>query len=856
MTATEQGRSDRSVRASRRLETARAELRAGLLGETPGAQLSARYSDAVEALVVDMSRAMLEDAQTRFGALGLGAVGALGRRELGPYSDVDLVLLSPAARDGEPEFDAFVRDLVHPLWDAGLRANVSVHDPQTWLAQAQDDLTLCTALLDVRLLVGHAPVFDALREEAFERFFGEQRLPFLERLRNEVTERHQRYGGTVFLVEPDLKYGPGGLRDLAVVQWCLLATHGSMDLEQLVREEQVRPRMAGLISSSRDSLLRLRAALHVAAERTQDRLVFQYQELLPPVLGLVGVGPIPDAELVRAVETAMQEYYRAARDLLRYGRRLCERCRPEAPASKAESRRLDERFAIVGGRLVHDAADSFVDTPVLALEALALARDHGVELSGTTFDAIAEAAGMPSADEMAGEPEAQRRVLDLLCSVDDMGTPTVLELCNELRLLERVVPEFGPIRGRMQHDSYHVYTVDQHTMRAIHMLKRIARGEYNKDYPLATALHLQLDDPRVLYLATLVHDTGKAEEGDQCETGAVIAREVASRAGLSPAEVERCALLVREHLTMPLLSQKRDLSDPLLIEEFANTLGAGSALEELYLLSLVDTAQVRPGNLTSWKLTLLDELYLLTSAYLRRGRLVGKQRTKRVGEPIGMPDRYYALYHLEMRRKHAELVERLIGDDRAAVLELEQGSGALRLTLVARDRPGLLAQAAAILDDHGVDIMASDIFSAPGPPAVVVDVFRIEAKEGPEHGLDVETVTAIEQALQRPLDRTMLETPPPTRPAVSWRWAPRVPTRIDFDADPAGERSIVEIETATGAEVLRRITLAFAAEGVEVLLARCNTEADRAANVFYVPHLEPEAQRRLAERLEAYLERT
>jgi [protein-PII] uridylyltransferase len=846
---------ERAVQGARRLEAARAELRQALRAGTGGAALSSRYSNAVADLVVQMSSTKLEEAQARFGPLGLGAIGALARRELGPHSDVDLVLVSPVTRDGEPEFDAFVRSLVHPLWDAGLRANLGVHEPQTWLAQAEDDLTLCTALLDVRPLLGHAPAFDALRDEAFARWFGDHREPFLERLRDEVAERHQRYGGTVFLVEPDLKYGPGGLRDLAVVQWCLLATHGTMDLVELAREEVIRPRMAALISSSRDTLLRLRAALQVAADRAQDRLVFQYQELLPPVLGLVGEGPIPDDALVRAVEAAMQEYYRAARDLLRYGRRLCERCRPETPASQIEPRRIDERFAIAGGKLTHDAADSFVDTPVLALEALTLARDHAVELSGSTFDAIAEAAGMASADSLAEEPEAQRRFVDLLCNADDVGTPTVLELCNELRLLERIVPEFGPIRGRMQHDSHHVYTVDQHTMGAIDMLKRIARGEYNKDYPLATALHLQLDDPRVLYLATLVHDTGKAEAGDQCETGAVIARTVATRVGLAPDEVERCALLVGEHLTMPLLSQKRDLSDPLLIEEFAETVGGGPALEELYLLSLVDTAQVRPGNLTAWKLTLLDELYLLTSAYLRRGRLLGKQRTKRIGEPAGMPDRYYSLYHLEMRRHHAGLIDRLLGDERAAVVELEQGSGALRLTLVARDRPGLLAQAVAILDDHGVDIMAADIFSSPGHPAVVVDVFRIEAKEGPEHGLDVQTVTAVEQALQRPLDRAMLETPPPPRRGARWRWAPRVPTRIGFDADPAGERTIVEIETAAGSEVLRRITLAFAAEGVEILIARAITEADRASNVFYVPHLIPEAQRSLAARLEAYLER-
>ncbi len=835
------------------IEQARHALRAGLAAGEDGAALLGRYSDAVAELVGQRASAAIDATAGRFGPITIVAIGALGRRELAPHSDLDLVILSrQASGDGESEFDLFVRSFVHPLWDVGLRPNVIVHDSETWLAAAVDDLTLCTALLDVRPLAGDAEMVAYLRDQAVERFFGPRRETFLRRLAEEVEDRHARYGGTVYLVEPDLKLGPGGLRDLAVVQWCLMATHGSMDIEALAGEDRVRPRLASIIASSRSTLFRLRIALHLAANRPQDRLVFQYQERLPPLLGLIGDGPIADAELVGAIELAMQSYYRAARDLLRYGRRVCERCMPERPR-EGVTRRLDERFAIVDGRLTHDGAQLFTETPILALEAIELARDQEVELSGETFDAIAEALAQPSAQRLADEPEAQRRFLDLLCHPDDFGRPPSLDLCNELRILEKLVPEFAPIRGRMQHDTYHVYTVDEHTLQAISMLKRLARGEHNKDFPLATALHLEIDDPRVLYLATLVHDTGKAGPGDQCESGAEIARTVATRSGLSPSEVERCALLVREHLAMPLLSQKRDLSDPLLIAEFAEKVRDRQTLKELYLLSLVDMAQVRPGNLTSWKLTLLDELYLLTSAHLQRGTLRGRPRSPRVGELAGMPERYYSLYHLEMRMHHQALVESLLSGDRQALLDLESGSGALRLTLVARDRPGLLAQTAAVLDDHGVEVMAADVFSAPGTPPVVVDLFRVAAKEGPEHGVDVATVTAMEHALQQGLSREALQTPPSPRRAARWRRGPRVPTRIAFDSDPSGNRTIVEVETEAGSDVLRRMTLAFAAEGIEILLARCNTEAERAANVFYVPVLSAPKRDALAERIRTYL---
>ncbi|MCA9709335.1 MAG: HD domain-containing protein, partial [Myxococcales bacterium] len=515
-------------------------------------------------------------------------------------------------------------------------------------------------------------------------------------------------------------------------------------------------------------------------------------------------------------------------------------------------RRLDERFAVYDGTLVATEPDLFVESPVLCLEALALARDHDVQISGPIFDSIAEAAGTEAAQRLCDEPEAQRRLLAMLVEPEDVGRPSALALCNELRLLERVIPEWGPIRGRMQHDSYHVYTVDQHTLNAVAMLKRIARGEHNKDYPLATALHLSLDDPTVLYLATLVHDAGKGQEGDQCETGAIVARRVAERAGLAAPEADRCARLVGEHLTMPLLSQKRDLSDPLLIAEVGDRIADRRTLTELYLLSLVDMACVRPGNLSSWKLTLLDELYLLTLGYLRRGNRVVAARVAQPDEPEGMPDRYYALYERDLRKEHFALAERLRTEQRRVLLDLRAGAGSLRLTLVALDRPGLLAHAAAVFDEHDVEVLAADVFTQPTEPAVAIDIFRVAPRDVSAVGIDPATVAAMEQALEQP--RQPDPRPPTPRPRRPWEGGLRVPTVIGFERDPAGERTIVDVQTAEAPGVLRRITRAFHEEGHEILLARCDTEAERASDVFYVAPLSEAAQERLRQRLERYLQ--
>lgn len=839
------------------LDRARAELVSNLRQGQPGGELLGGWADAVRAWVGDLVGPAVAEGQRTFGPMALGAVGALARRELGPHSDVDLVLIvgDHAVATGEdsssPEaFDAFVASVVHPMWDAGLRPNLVVHDADAWLEQAADDITLATALLDVEALAGDASLVQSLRARAYERFCGDQRVPLLSRLADEIEQRRQRYGGTVYLVEPDLKYGPGGLRDLAVVQWSLQASFGTRKMVELVADGVLRSRVASVVAESRDTLLRLRAALQLAAKRDQYRLGLQYQELVPPLLGLVPTGEVPDATLVEAIECAMQDYFRAAHDLVRYGQRIRERCLPAAHLAPSPTRRIDERFTIVAGKLHAVGAETFRSAPMLALEALALSRDHGVPLAGHTFDGIAEAAAAPAAFALADEPVAQRRMLDLLCDPNDMGNPTALDLCNELGVLERVVPEFGPVRGRMQHEAYHVYTVDRHTLEAVAMLKRIARGEHNKDFPLATALHLELDDPRVLYLATLVHDTGKALAGDQCETGGEVAHTVARRAGLSLGEVRRCAMLVREHLAMPLLSLKRDLSDPLLIADFASRVTRHS-LKELYLLSLVDTASVRPGNLTSWKLTLLDELYLLTAAYLARGRAQPRTAPGE-GEMMGLPDRYYTLYHRELRLEHGRMGERLAVEGRQALLELDTGSGALRLTLVARDRPGLLAHVAAVLDEHEVDVMAADVFTQPGLTPTAVDVFRVVAREGPEHGIDAETLTQIEQALNVEQPPDPVEPIPPRRRRKIAGLV--VPAAVSFDTDPARRRTIVDVECDVGPGVLRRMTQAFAALGIEIEIARCSTEAERVQNVFYVAALGAQLQHALGERLVANVE--
>ncbi|MFV8756336.1 HD domain-containing protein [Nannocystaceae bacterium ST9] len=850
------------------LAHARAQLRLALPEQEAGGELLCAFSERILALVTPTVAQATLAADRQFGRLAVLATGGLARRELCPFSDLDLIVLVDATLgEGDEAFAGWIRGLTHPLWAAGLRVRTIVHTRESWLAGAIEDLTLCTALLDMRFIAGDGDRVDELAAEAHQRFFGDQRAMFLQRLADDAGARQARYGTTVYRVEPDLKFGPGGTRDMATVEWALLARHAypePWDPRRAVsafRSAGAPRRVADMLAHGRDVILRMRAALHLVAGRTQDRLNFHYQEGMPALLGLLdadqrealAAGRLPDEQLVAAIEACMQTYYRGARELLRYGRRVFSRCLPPRAIALLDHR-IDERFHAIEGRLHHYGKDPFVDKPVLGLEALTIARDRQLDLAGETIDAIVDAtAAIPEGDaRLADDPEAQQRFLDLLVDPVDAGSPTPLGRVFEVGLIERLVPEFAASRGRMQHEGFHVYTVDQHSLYAVEFLKAIARGEHRRDYTMASAIHLAIDDPRVLYLATLLHDSGKPY-GDQCEEGAKIAGLAARRAGLGEAAAKRCAFLVEHHQTMPILSQKRDLTDPLLIREFAETVRDRGTLDELYLVGLADMANVSPDYLTSWKLTLLDELYLRTAAeFATRGRRANTARRARLDEPEGLPERYYSLFDQALRRQHRTLIDALRGGDKPVVLDVAEGAGALRVTVVTHDRRGLLASLTGAFADFGLEVVAADVFSAPFAPRIVLDVFRVVHKtHGPAH--DSAWVASLEDHLRERIAGTpvgdALREPLPAMPGPTRKSKRRKsPTKVRFSEDPAGNRTIVDVETVENAGVAARISRSFAALGHDIEIARINTELRRVEAVIYVSKLD-EAQREELEQM-------
>ncbi|RMG97063.1 MAG: HD domain-containing protein [Deltaproteobacteria bacterium] len=811
---------------------------AALRGEG-GRRVVAAIEDASEAARAQVAD-LLADAVRGTGAIV--AIGALGRGEHVGGADRDLVAVMRSTHADAGGFEQGVRD----LWDRGMRADLAVRTVEEWIDLAAGDLTAATAAFDASFCGGDREPFAKLRRAVEDAPWRRDIGGFLRRLRDEVEERHRRYGKTVYLTEPDLKHGAGGLRDLAVVRWALAAAHPpgpsatvAPSLSSLLEAAGIGEEAATALLAARRVLLSLRAGLAVATGRGGTRLAADVQMRLPEILGLVSASA-DDEERRRAAEDVMQAYFRAASDVLRYGRRAVDAVRPKG--RRADVREVAPGFRVAGGRLVPTRPEDLRHDPVLALEGLAIAVREGVHPAGSMLDALAGLAA-DARVAFAGVPEVSRAFFDLLATVGD-GRVSGLEIASDLGLLDRIVPAWAGMRGKLQLEGLHAYTADRHSIRAVEFLHALDRGEHDKSLPLATALWLSAGRRREILLAALLHDLGKAiDPARQAESGAPVAERAARDLGLGEAAARRVGFLVRHHATMPSMSQRRDLTDPAVVESLAATVADPDDLASLYLVSLADMSQVRPGYLTDWKRVLLDELYLRTLRQLvRRGRAPTVASAQDVA---GLPSRYYDAYDPQMRVRHADAVEAIRRGRAEAVVEVEPGPGAFRMLVVTRDAPGLLARITEAFECFGVEVLAADVFVVPGEPKVALDVFRVRRRDGDGAGWSPEEI----DGLARAIERTGRPAPPSRgRPGrtgrpLSTAGATTEPT-VRFEDAPG--HTIVEVRTPDEPGALRRIAYALFEQGISIHLARCSEDAGIADDVFYVDPIGPDERDHVA----------
>ena len=815
-------------------------------------------------------------------ALALVATGGWARRDLAPYSDLDFIVL----HDREEAAARRVSDaLLYPLWDEKLAIGPSIREPRAAAKLAKDDLATATALLDARHIAGRRMLSTELARVTLGALApGGNPNDLITALAAEKKARHDRFGASLYLLEPNLKQGIGALRDLATALWCAqIRWHpprpgiDPVELEQqistLAALGHLNHRQTQVLLGARDFQLRLRALVQLAARRRFDQLTFEIQETIAPVL-------YPDAKLhdgdVRpavapAVEALMREYYLHARQVVQIADALLETARVPG-RKKPRIGQVDASFITINGELAIRDSRTFVDKPSEMIRLFRVAVAQEIPIYGATRELVAETIARDAAP-LVRDPAAAHLLLDALADTRDTAQPSALEIMNQLGILAAVMPEWAPCVGRVQHDLYHVYTVDQHQLYAVAMQKRLARGELATDHPLATELWSAVTRPAPLLLGTLLHDVGKPLGKGHAEKGAVAAREIARRLGMGPADIELTEMLVRQHLTMSHLSQRRDLTDPEVIARFAEKIGTDEQLVQLYLVTLCDTAMTAPDNLSAWKDGLLRELMLRTRECL----------TSRTADPIAARESAQSI-NLEYRAKVVELVTddaaqrpavgavvdgldprlvvqltprqvarhvRLVGVARISTphVALEVHcfplKGHSELAIVAPDAPGVLATIAAVLTANRINVLGAvlghvDVPANLGGSRLVTDVFHVRDLKGEAIADDDSRWARMLADLRRLLggapDPEAVATliaqrrPRSTLPA---RVTPGVITEVKLH-DDSTQATIIEVATRDRVGVLYAITQTLADLGLDISLAKVATEGEKVADVFYV----------------------
>jgi [protein-PII] uridylyltransferase len=654
--------------------------------------------------------------------IALFAIGGYGRGELYPHSDIDvLVFAEPAA---QARHAAEIARFLALLWDAGLAAGSAVRSAAQCGQAAGEDIASLTAMMERRLLGGGAEASARLGAAiAPERVWAVR--PYFEAKREEQRARHARFNDTAHNLEPNLKEGPGGLRDLQTVTWMAMRLFGVRGLRELVPLGLLGEDECASLEREWKVLARLRFGLHVVAGRREDRLLFDHQRSLAQAFGLQDAG----ADNL-AIEQMMQGFFRAAQVVMRINERLLQRFE-EQLAGQVESQPLEPGFELRNGYLhLLDPGALRAGMPAILDVFEAWGGHEGLRgLHSETARALAEA--LPTIRPYAEQPaEVTARFLALLRSAQAVRTLTRMA---QLGVLSRYLPEFGKVSGRMQYDLFHVYTVDQHTLTVLRHIEGFGRGP-DPRFSGAHELYPTLRKPELLLIAGLFHDIAKGRGGDHSELGSEDVRRFADAHGLPPADVDLLAWLVREHLLMSVTAQRQDISDPDVVTRFATRVADREHLDYLYLLTCADIAGTSPKLWNAWKDRLLADLHAATRYALRRGlenplhadELIAEAREQALallreqGEDEAAVKALWSSFPAEAFLRYRP--EQIVWQTRGVLAEREHESqvgvraqatpGQYEVFVRTPDRDGLFAGLVAMLDRLGLGILQARILNS------------------------------------------------------------------------------------------------------------------------------------------------
>jgi [protein-PII] uridylyltransferase len=838
------------------LDSVRDELAERHFAGAPGTEVVREYTAAIDDLMRALFRYADAEHSRRFPKLNqkicVVARGGYGRAEMNPYSDVDLLFLHDYKRG--PYAEIVTEIMLHALWDAGLTVGHGIRNARESIRLASEDLKEKTAILDARYLTGDESVWSDLASLLVSEVLNRNQQKFFQAKLAETRERHARYGDSIYLLEPQLKEGEGGLRDLHTALWLAKVKYKVHSLEELVQRAIITAAEQSEVLEARDFLFRVRNSLHFLSKRHFDQLTFEYQERIAPMLGFSAERGLSASAIL------MRTYYQHASTVLRFSEGLIARV-VEGSGGRF-SRGSIARTIRTGVVIQHDLL-SIADVELFRRDPLNLitiysdCQAHGAGLAGGAYQRVRDNLALIDNDEMRRDPRTGAALMEILSGKSRVAE--TLEAMHRAGVLGAIIPEFGNLYARVLHDLYHIYTVDRHSLVAVRELERLRAGEFKKTSPLLTEVARELDLLPLVFLALLLHDIGKGHGHDHHERGALLTAEVCRRLGLDNEATDLVVFLVREHLTMSQVAQKGDIEDEVTVEDFARAVGSIDRLKALYLLTFADMRAVAPNVYNNWRDMLLSDLYMRALKILEHGhreavdpvrRLEAAKnevvrRLAKAKAPAAevrsfvdeMPDRYFFTVPEGDIQLHFELMRSL--GERALVTrhrhfrELEFSE----FIVVTGDRPGLFSMIAGALTANNLNILSARITTRAN--GVALDVFRV-SHLGPTGAvaLEEERWHRVERDLERVItaqqDIADLVASAHHVRTGARKFVRRVATEVTIDNRTSEKYTVIDVFTQDRVGLLFAITHTLFELGLLIHLARISTNADQALDVFYV----------------------
>jgi [protein-PII] uridylyltransferase len=792
-----------------------------------------QHSDMVDGLV----RKAFQKAQSQVSApsVCLIAVGGYGRAELAPYSDVDLLILYSSSK--KEELPPLIEKILYPLWDLGLEVSCSSRSINECLKMARSDLQIKTGLIDGRYLDGEYEFFRKLYSLFTKKVLHRTVQKFAEGLAKDLYLRTQKYEDPAYVLEPNIKEGEGGLRDFQIGRWIVRAKYKTDRWDSILFPDHSR-----MLDKSLQFLWAVRNQLHLLSGRRQDNFTFELQEKIAPILGF------PPG--TKGVEEMMRQYHLSTQRISNFVYDILERALQEPSWVKKaffffQRKKIDKNFGIGYGELHLFDPVTFKRDPSELMTLFKHCQTYRTNMDFRMEEAVMEA--LPFIDDRFRHSE---KVNQTFLSILRKGerVEILLKKMHELGFLSRYIPEFSEIAGKIHYDLYHVHPVDIHSILAVEELGKLRGGLYQKDYPLLTSLVREIEKPEILFLITLFHDIGKGRDGDHSSVGEEMVKHIGERMGLSVEDRELIGFLVSHHLFMIQTAFRRDLHDEQVILRFANEVKNLKQLKMLYLLTFADIKAVGPEAWTSWKDTLLMELFLKASHFFEKGavalpflkadEMVQKLRESLSPEIISeyaehLPDRYLSCYSPAEITHHIEMARSIEKELLLVEWEIEKEIQA-KVTICTKDRYGLFSKIAGSMFLNRLNIIEAQIHTWEN--GVALDTFWVEDST---KGKDIERrLKQFEKDLGEILSGKVLLKDLLTRGkesnSIQKKVIPKVPAEIKMNNQDSDFYTIVEATGEDRLGILYEITQALTDHGCDIHFARISTLGNRIVDVFYV----------------------